>query len=316
VLDDGTLAAQFRRATPVIQRQLQEGHARLLQARAARGRPATDDKVLAGWNGLMLRAFAQASRFLEDAGLSRMYVEVATRNAAFLRSQLYAGRRLRRTWRNGTVGSEVFLEDYGAVILGLLDLYQTSFDNRWFAAAQDLAQGMLDRFSDPDGGFFDSPSDADTLPLRPKDLQDNAVPSGNALACEALLRLAALGGDSRLSETARSSIQPVASSLGHYPTAFGHWLNAASLALAGEPQLAIIYAPSTDPSRLLEVANSTFHPNLVAAASAFPPPTEAPALLAGRRLIGGKPTAYVCHASTCRLPVNSPDDLTRELAIK
>ena len=91
------------------------------------------------------------------------------------------------------LGNEVFLEDFAGLVMGLLDLYQCDFDNHWFVAAQDLAGQMIARFSDPQGGFFDTPSDADPLPIRPKELQDNATPSAMPWPAEALLRLAALG---------------------------------------------------------------------------------------------------------------------------
>ena len=93
---------------------------------------------------------------------------------------------------------------------------------------------MISRFSDPQGGFFDAPSDGDPLPIRPKDLQDNATPSGNALACEVLLKLAALGGPSDLSATWPSKpLHMVAEDAERYPMAFAHWLNAADFAFGG-----------------------------------------------------------------------------------
>jgi uncharacterized protein len=312
-LDDATLTARLGIDAPLMRNQLCEAHARLLKARAARVRPTTDDKVLAGWNGLMLRAFAQASRFLDDPKLSTEYLNVATRSGTFLVSEMWPDGSLRRSWRNGTLSDEVFLEDHAAVILGLLDLYQAGLDNRWYAAAIELANDMLRRYADPAGGFFDTPNDAETLPVRPKDLQDNAVPSGNALACEALLRLAALGAEGSLSEIGHGGLQLVANAVGRYPTAFGHWLSTAGLALAGEQQLAIVYPPETDPSPLLRVTNDTFRPNLVVAVSKYPPPGEAPGLLAERLPHEGRPTAYVCHGFACKLPVTSPDDLLKQL---
>jgi uncharacterized protein YyaL (SSP411 family) len=177
VLDDASLAALLEIAPGSISGRLAHAHRRLSEVRGNRVRPATDDKILAAWNGLALQAFAQAARYLGDAGLRAKYHDVATRNAEFLLTELRPSGRLRRTWREGIAGQEVFLEDYAATALGLLDLYAADFETRWFAAARELADEMIDRFSDADGGFFDTASDADPPLIRPKDLNDNATPA-------------------------------------------------------------------------------------------------------------------------------------------
>src|SRR6185503_19355694 len=171
---------------------------RLLEARAARVRPGTDDKILTSWNGLMLATMAEAARVL-DSGNALPSIDqhpgrfhaLATRIAGFLLSALRPNGKLRHSWREGKTTNEVFLEDYAALILGLLELYQTDFNVKWFHSALEFADEMIDLFDDPAGGFFDTSKDEKALLLRPKDVQDNATPSGNALACEALLKLAA-----------------------------------------------------------------------------------------------------------------------------
>ncbi len=312
-LDDGSLAAQFKTDETSIRERLAEGHRRLLDARASRIRPATDDKVICAWNGLMLRAFAQAGRFLGDEALARTYRYVATRNAAFLLRELRPGGQLRRVWRAGNSSPGVFLDDFAGLILGLLDLYQSDFDNQWFTAAEELAAEMIARFSDPAGGFFDTPIDADPLPIRPKDLQDNATPCGNALACEALLKLAALGSEPSFRDRAEQALKLVWGDLGRFPMAFGHWLNAADFADAGGQQLAIVYPPGSKPDLLLKIANTALRPNLVVAASEFPPAPGSPRLLSERAVVESLPTAYVCEHFTCKLPVNDPAELGKQL---
>jgi hypothetical protein len=161
----------------------------------------------------MLSAFAEAARAMgRGAPASSPYYQAARRNADFLLTQLRPDGRLRRTWRAGQSSPEVFLEDYAALILGLLDLYETDFDNRWFSAAQELADEMIARFNDPDGGFFDTPSDGEPLLIRPKDVQDNATPCGNSLAVEALLRLSALTERAEIRTKAEDSFRLVAES--------------------------------------------------------------------------------------------------------
>jgi uncharacterized protein len=148
--------------------------------------------------------------------------------------------KLRRVWQDGKISGEVFLEDYAALILGLVELYQVDFNIRWFAAAQELADEMIARFIDPTGGFFDTPIDSEVWLLRSKDLQDNVTPSGNALAIETLLKLAAFTGRADYRDLAEKFLRLVTEPALHYPTAFARWLTAADFALAQVKQIAIV----------------------------------------------------------------------------
>ena len=136
VLDDASLSARIKMTTNELGDALDRCHAKLLQARAGRVRLATDDKVLTAWNGLMLQTFAEAARYLDDAKMRSHYLDVATRNAAFLLESMRAAEGLHRSWRAGSLGPSGFLEDYAALILGLLELYQADFNDRWFVAAR------------------------------------------------------------------------------------------------------------------------------------------------------------------------------------
>ena len=306
VLDDAALADLFALNLDETARQISARHASLLDARSARVRPATDDKVLTCWNGLMLSAFAQAARAFNDP----TWLKIGQQNAAFLLSALSPSGRLARTWSGGKAGKEVFLEDYAALILGLLDLYQADFDPRWYVYAGELAEEMIGRFSDPAGGFFDTPDGAETLIARPKDIQDNATPSGNALAAQALLFLSAFSGQSSLRETAEKSFSLAASLAPRYPTAFARWLSAAQFNFNPVCQAAVIGDFSDPRTRsLLANINAAFRPNLILAAAAYPLPQGSPALLDQRSMVNGQPTAYLCENFVCQLPVTRPEDL-------
>ncbi|HVF26246.1 MAG TPA: hypothetical protein VNA23_10175, partial [Anaerolineales bacterium] len=233
-----------------------------------------------------------------------------TRNAEFLMNSLRADGKLKRSWRNGKLTNEVFLEDYAALILGLLELYQTDFNNKWFAAAKELADGMIELFDDPNGGFFDTSKDGENLLLRPKDLQDNATPSGNALACEALLKLAAFTDNGKYRDLAEKALGLVADMAPRYPTAFARWLSGADFALGNVKQVAVLYkAQAEDASDLITVVQSAFRPNMIVASSSYPPSNEAPSLLDDRPLKDGKPTVYVCEGFVCKNPVTSIAEL-------
>jgi len=208
----------------------------------------------------------------------------------------------------------VFLEDYGALILGLLELYQADFDNRWFVSARELTDEMIARFSDPEGGFFDTPNDGESLLIRPKDLQDNAVPSGNALACEALLKLAAFTDDGKYRDLAEKCLSLVSDSALRYPTGFACWLSTADFALGDVKQIALLHAAQDENIlSFLDLINGEFRPNLVLASSTYPPAVDAPALLADRPLKEENITAYVCEDFVCKLPVNSLQALQNQL---
>jgi uncharacterized protein YyaL (SSP411 family) len=328
-IDDATLAAKFQLPEAEVTAKLAGCHSRLLAARTARQRPGTDDKVITAWNGLMLSAFAEAARILESGSSvsgaevnppHSTYRDIADRNANFLLTALRPDGKLRRVWRNGKTSGEVFLEDYAALILGLLDLYQADFNTSWFSASLELADEMITRFSDPAGGFFDTPADdvrTDGLPpllYRPKDLQDNATPSGNALAAEALLKLAAYTGRSDYRSLAEKSLRLVVEPALRYPTAFARWLSAADFSLAQVKQVAIIgeeNAPETQ--KMLRLIREKYRPNMIVALSSYPPAADSPALLADRPLINNKPSAYVCEGFVCKMPVTTADELAKLL---
>lgn len=312
-LDDATLAARFVLDPELVPAKLAVAHKKLLTVREKRIRPGTDDKVLTEWNGLMLIAFAEAARVFGD----KNYLKMATRNADFLLTALRPGGQLRRAWREGQSSNEVFLSDYAALILGLLELYQTDFNNRWYIAAQVLAEEMIAKFSDPAGGFFDTTEEAaesSSLPIRPKEIQDNAIPSGNALAAEALLKLTAFSNNDNYRQRAESALGLVSEFVNRYPTAFGHWLSAADFSLQNMKQIAVVSDPGRDVTQaLLAEIRSRYRPDLIVAMSPYPLLNGAPELLLNRPLKDDKPTAYVCEGFTCQLPVNTQAELRKEL---
>ena len=309
-LDDSSLAARFKLDSESVPVKLAEAHVRLLAARSTRIRPGTDDKILTAWNGLMLATVAEAARALDEPELQSKYLLLATRNAEFIMEALRPDGKLKRSWRQDKITNEVFLEDYAALILGLIELYQTDFQDKWFASALELTEEMLSLFSDPNGGFYDTSIENKELLLRPKDLQDNATPSGNALACEALLRLAAFTDNGKYRDLAEKSLSLIANQALRYPTSFARWLAAADFALGHVKQIAVLYKSNREDARdLLQTIQSEYRPNMVTAASSYPPSEQTPTLLMDRPLKDGRPTVYVCEGFVCKYPVNTIFDL-------
>jgi uncharacterized protein YyaL (SSP411 family) len=217
--------------------------------------------------------------------------------------------RLRRSFKEGVAKQSGVLEDYANLADGLLALYQATFDERWFVAARELGDTMLDHFADPDGGFFDTADDHETLITRPKGLQDNAQPSGSAMAVQVLLRLAALTGEGRYREAAEQAMRGITSVAYRYPTAFAHWLGAIQFALGPVDEVAIV----GDGPALLATVNRTFRPLVVLAGAPASAQSQVP-LLADRPLRDGAATAYVCRGFACRQPVTEPADLEAQLS--
>jgi len=315
--DDATLAARFSLDPQAVPVKLSACHARLLAARSQRIRPATDDKILTAWNALMLATFAEAARVLSPLegtlALNKTYYTVATQNAGFLLQHLRPHGQLRRAWHNGQTSPDVFLEDYAALILALLELYQSDFNNDWFLTAQSLAEEMIALFQDPAGGFFDTPASAALL-LRPKDIQDNATPSGNALACEALLKLAALTDNETYRHLAEKALSLPAEAALRYPLAYARWLQVADFALGNGKQIAVMGEAQEETfGQMIGLIRSAYRPRVVVAASSYPPPTHAPPLLMNRPLLNHRPTVYVCEGFLCKQPVTEPENLEKLL---
>jgi uncharacterized protein len=295
-----------------LEGRLAAARARLLERRQARPQPARDDKALAAWNGLAIGALADAGRMGEPR-----FVDAAVAAAAQILAGL--GRsdgRLGRSWKDGRSTGEGVLEDYANLADGLLALYEATFDERWFVAAREFADAILDHFADPAGGFFDTADDHERLITRPKDVQDNAVPAGGSMAASVLLRLAALTGESRYREAADAAIATVMPYLARYPTGFANWLSAAHLAVEGIDELAVVGELRDSATRALvssghDAAREAGR-NLVLAVAADPDASAVP-LLAGRARIDGRATAYLCRDFACRLPVTDPAALAAEL---
>jgi len=198
----------------------------------------------------------------------------------------------------------------------LLALYQATYEPRWLRAARDLTERMRDHFRSPEGGFFDTSDAHEELVARPRSLQDNAVPSGNAMAAFDLLRLAQLAVEPDYEKEARQSLRQVQAMLGRYPLGFGQWLTALEYALAETREIAVLGSrDAEDVRRLLEVCRDGFRPHQVVAVG-DPADDEADAvpLLMDREKIDGQATAYVCVDFSCRRPVTDPEELRQLLA--
>jgi uncharacterized protein YyaL (SSP411 family) len=288
---------------------------RLFEEREGRVRPGTDDKVLAAWNGLAISALAVAGRAFEEP----KYVEAAVQAADFVLTNLRSpDGRLLRSWREGRAGVPGFADDHALMAEACLTLYETTFDLRFFREARRLADELLRLFRDEaGGGFFQTGSDAEALVVRPKELFDTAVPSGNSVAAEVLQRLALVTGEADYERAGVSALRLVRQYLLRAPTGVGHALSALDLYLVAAHEVALIGDPAEDETRrLVSVVHGRYRPNMVLAL-AGPDDAQAReevALLRDRPPLDGQPTAYVCERFVCRRPVTEPQALAEQLA--
>jgi uncharacterized protein YyaL (SSP411 family) len=282
-------------------------------AREKRVHPGLDDKVLASWNGLMLSAFAEAAAVLGRAD----YLAAAVRNAEFLATQMVRGGRLRRSWKDGQARITGYLEDHATVGAGLLALYEATFDRRWLDESRRLAEEALRLFwSAERETFFDTGHDQESLVVRPRNIFDNAVPSGTSVAIEWLLRLAVVLGEERYEAVALKALRPMADLMQRYPSGFGRYLCALDFHLGPVAEVALVWRPGEErgAAPLLDTVFGRYQPNrvVVGAAEGAPGAGGLP-LLAERGTLNGRPTAYVCRHYVCQLPVTEPEALARQL---
>lgn len=309
--DPDVVAHQLGMTEAEMDTLLDSAKSKLFEARSRRVPPGTDTKVLTSWNGLMLAAFAEAAHILGRDD----YRQVAERNAKFVLTYLRApDGSLLRSWKDGEARITAFLEDYAALIFGLVKLYEATFDPRWLREAAALTDIMEARYWDADqGGFFDTAADGEALILRPKEVIDNATPSGNSLAATALLQLAAYLGDEQMRRAADQTLRLVGRAVGEQPLGFGQWLVAMDFSLATPLEFALVgRREGVEP--FLRVVYERYLPNKLVAGQApgedwgdFIP------LLAGRTQRDGQPTAYLCEHFTCKAPTTDPGELAQQI---
>ena len=273
-----------------------ESIAKLLAIRSTRPRPHLDDKVLAGWNGMMIGAFAKGAQVLDEP----RYADAATRAAMFLRAKLWRDGALLRRYRDGDSAIPAFLDDYACLASGLTDLYEATFEPAHLAWAEQLAAQAVARFEDLAGGFFSTPEGQSDLVLRLKDDYDGAEPSANSVLVLALLRLARLRNRDDFRQAAERALNAFAGKLRTGGPGLPQMLVAQMFAV-GKP-MEIVLAGELAPE-MLRVIHSRFLPNAVIMRAEH---TQAAASYS-------QPGVYVCENFACQLPVFTAADLEKRL---
>jgi uncharacterized protein YyaL (SSP411 family) len=293
---------------------LERGRQTLFEARERRIKPGRDEKILTAWNGLMIESFAETAAAL--GGLPVVFA--AERAAGFLLSNLRRGGLLLHVYKDGQAKHVGFLDDYSYVLSALVTLFETTGDARWLSESTALAAKMVEEFWDEEeGGFFYSGASGEQLIVRNKDYFDNATPSGNSVAAEALLRLSTLTGEEDFRRKAVNVLRLVRDPIERYPSAFGYALGALDFYLSTPKEIVVVSPgdPWKDARPFAEEIWTRYLPNKVvvfASADDEKLAGQIP-LLQDRRAEGGKTMAYVCENYTCQRPVTDPSELAEQL---
>ncbi len=305
--DDDVVASELGMSLDALRDVLARGRKRLLEVREQRVRPGLDDKIIAAWNGMMIRAFAQAYQVLRRPE----YLDAARAAGTFVLERSADG--VFRTWKDGRASGPGFLDDWASMIAAYLDLYEATFEPRWIEAALQWNATVLQEFGDGDsGGFFYTGRRHQELLARSRNFLDTATPSGSSMHIGNLLRLSMLTGDGALWDRAASALRGLGKAIRQYPTAMGEMLcnlhlfhgPAAEVAVAGRGAQA---------DALVHEAFGAFRPNTVVAGW---PAEGAPAelgLLRDRSPVEDRPAAYVCQRHACGAPVTTPEALRAAL---
>ncbi|RZK24063.1 MAG: thioredoxin domain-containing protein [Hymenobacter sp.] len=278
---------------------------KLLAARTKRVRPGLDDKVLTGWNALMLSGLVAAYRAFGETEL----LALALRNAEFLQQNLRNGPRLYRTWKNGRATINGFLEDYALVMEAYISLYEATFGESWLREAEALMAYVLDNFFDPaEQQFFYTDASAEPLIARKKELFDNVIPGSNSVMANNLLRLGRHLENTDYQALAATMLGQVQSLVAKEPQHLTNWASLYVALLRPGAEVAISGPQAEDFRREL---SQHFLPNEVLAGALA---TNNLPLLEGRGN-EARTTIYVCRNRACQLPVHSVAEALAQLAL-
>jgi len=284
---------------------------KLFELRETRIHPHKDDKILTDWNGLMIGALAMGSRILDN----ERYLEAAKKSAHFILSTLQDNQKLLHRYRDGESAVGGMLSDYAYIVWGLLEIYAADYDTGILEAAIRINDRMLDIFWDSkNGGFFLTPKDGETLLIRPKEIYDGALPSGNSIALYNLLRLESLTANPELGAKARLLIRAFSGNVREVPSGYTQFLAGYYFMFSETVEVVIVGDPKAQDTReMLSIIQTNFSPHIITLVKNPESNPERLAALApftaDYTAIDGKPTAYVCHDKICESPTTDAKKL-------
>jgi hypothetical protein len=298
----------FRKERSEIEALVVRAKQKLFAERENRIKPFRDEKVITAWNGLILSGLAEAIKLTQNPAA----MDAAQRTVEFIFSRMFRDGFLLHTYKDGQAKLLGYLDDYAFLAVGMLDLYEASFERSYLERAIQLGDIIQREFWDEkNGGFFYTGKSQEQLISRAKPVFDASIPSGNAMATQLLLRLHHLTAKENYRGAAEKVLRCYYDAMESQPFGFAHLLCALDFYLEGATEIVIV-APAVEPGvkGLLAEINSVYLPNkVVQIAKPDESLAEISPLLQGRTQIDGKPTAYVCRNFTCSAPVTSATEL-------
>jgi len=298
----------FRKDVREIAALVADSKEKLFHEREKRIKPFRDEKIITSWNGLVLSGLAEAI----NISPKRAYVESANRTVQFIFSKMFRDGHLLHTYKDGKAKLLGYLDDYAFLAVGLLDLYETTFDRTHFECAIELADAMLSEFWDEkDGAFFYTGKSHEQLISRAKPVFDASIPSGNSIATHLLLRLYHLTGREDYLKRAEAVLRTYYDVMMSQPFGFAHMLCALDLYSRKPKEIVVIGTrDDTNVAELVNRIHSVYLPNKsLQLAGPDQSLEKISPLLQGKTQLDGKPTVYVCHNFTCSAPATNWEEL-------
>jgi uncharacterized protein YyaL (SSP411 family) len=302
-----------------LKNTLEAARQKLFIHREARIHPHKDDKILTSWNGLFIMALAKGAKALQKP----IYAEAAKKSVDFILNNLRKedGRLLAR-YRDGEAAFLGYVDDYAFLVWGLIELYEATFDISYLQKAIELNQQMLDLFwDDVKGGLFFYGNDSEQLFIRPKEIYDGALPSGNSAAALNLQKLARYTFNAELSQKADQQLKAFAGAIEGYPA--GHALFMAAIDFAYSPSSEVVIAgdlKAVDTQAMIRTIQTRYAPNtLIIVNPIGTSKSDVEALIPlvqGKNALGGQATAYVCENFSCQSPTSDLEELVEMLKLK
>ena len=306
-----TISGQENIAIFEVQHILVKGKQILLEAREKRMKPGRDEKILTGWNGLMITALSAGYSVLRE----KDYLERAERCADFLWREMWNRSGLLRVYMDGKSKFAGCLEDYAYFLEGMIDLYEASFESVWVERAITVADRMIEEFWDEEGsGFFMTGKSHEKLVLRIKNPADEAIPSANAVAVRSLIHLGHLTGKEEYFTRAEKTVEAFQPAMEKSPEAFSGLLSAVDL-LRSSPTEIVFSGPKDYPSfeKMIAAVQQDYRPNRILIWNENDRTGDLLPLAEGKSPLKGEPTVYVCHKQTCHPPVQTVEALVKLL---
>lgn len=286
----------------------------LLESRATRTSPGIDDKILTSWNSLMIGAFAEAGSILGRSD----YASIAERGADYILKTLVTEDRLLRTSRNGQAKLQGYLEDYSFLVNSLILLHEATLSQKWLNAAIKFTENMINLFWDKKNKqFYDTGIDHESLIIRPINFQDNAIPSGAAIAADVLLKMAVITGRKEFEQYGKDALKSSVPMLNQYPLGAGNWLCVLDFYLDKTKEIVVLgKSKSCDTKELVAEVFRHYIPNRVFVGNDVEDETVSNLpILQRKNLVNGKATAFVCEDYVCSLPSSTPESFAKQLSI-